>query len=383
MEETERIAVPIPPEVDILGVLGIEDANLRALEADFPQLSFWCNGEAVLIQGATHELALATQAVHRLIAADSATPRFEHAGEHGQNQPLSGQNHPDTRAPEHKQSRKRHTGEQDWTKVNAGTWSQTGATASNPNRTSDRLNIRSVARPDARVAFNDRAVLVNRERVIRPKTPGQAGYLRDIDTHTITFGIGPAGTGKTYLAMARAVRALLDGEVSRLILTRPAVEAGETLGFLPGTLTDKIDPYLRPLYDALREMLDPGSITKMLSDGTIEVAALAYMRGRTLNGAFVVLDEAQNTTSEQMKMFLTRLGFDSKMVVTGDITQIDLPHRQPSGLRQVQNILAGVPDIAFSYLTAADVVRHSLVGEIIGAYQDFEATQNQPDTPGF
>ena len=178
---------------------------------------------------------------------------------------------------------------------------------------------------------------------------------------------------KTYLAMARAVKALLEGEVTRLILTRPAVEAGETLGFLPGTLTDKIDPYLRPLYDALREMLDTGTISRMMSDGTIEVAALAYMRGRTLNGSFIILDEAQNTTSEQMKMFLTRLGFGSKMVVTGDITQIDLPSRQPSGLKQVSEILGDVPDIAFSYLSAADVVRHSLVGEIINAYDSYES----------
>ena len=216
-----------------------------------------------------------------------------------------------------------------------------------------------------------RAVLVNTERVIRPKTPGQAAYVRDIEDHTITFAIGPAGTGKTYLAMARAVRALLEGEVSRLILTRPAVEAGETLGFLPGTLTDKIDPYLRPLYDALREMLDAGTIQKMMSDGTIEVAALAYMRGRTLNGAFVILDEAQNTTAEQMKMFLTRLGFGSKMVVTGDVTH--LPSRQTSGLRQVEQILRGIPDVCFTYLSGADVVRHSLVGEIIQAYARHDA----------
>ena len=218
-----------------------------------------------------------------------------------------------------------------------------------------------------------RAVLVNTERVIRPKTPGQAAYVRDIEDHTITFAIGPAGTGKTYLAMARAARALLEGEVSRLILTRPAVEAGETLGFLPGTLTDKIDPYLRPLYDALREMLDAGTIQKMMSDGTIEVAALAYMRGRTLNGAFVILDEAQNTTAEQMKMFLTRLGFGSKMVVTGDVTQVDLPSRQTSGLRQVEQILRGIPDVCFTYLSGADVVRHSLVGEIIQAYARHDA----------
>ncbi|MDX2375461.1 PhoH family protein [Microbacterium sp. LRZ72] len=218
------------------------------------------------------------------------------------------------------------------------------------------------------------AVLSSRGRVIRPKTRGQKQYVDAIDDHTIVFGIGPAGTGKTYLAMAKAVQALQRKEVSRIILTRPAVEAGERLGFLPGTLTDKIDPYLRPLYDALNEMMDPEVVPKLIATGTIEVAPLAYMRGRTLNDSFVVLDEAQNTTPEQMKMFLTRLGFNTKMVVTGDVTQVDLPGGS-SGLRVVTRILGAVDDIHFSHLSSEDVVRHSLVGRIVDAYSAYEETR--------
>ncbi|MFJ1562894.1 PhoH family protein [Streptomyces erythrochromogenes] len=218
-------------------------------------------------------------------------------------------------------------------------------------------------------------ILSSRGRTIRPKTLNQKRYVDAIDKNTIVFGIGPAGTGKTYLAMAKAVQALQSKQVSRIILTRPAVEAGERLGFLPGTLFDKIDPYLRPLYDALHDMLDPDSIPRLMAAGTIEVAPLAYMRGRTLNDAFVVLDEAQNTTTEQMKMFLTRLGFDSKIVITGDITQIDLPGGARSGLRQVQEILDGVPDIHFSRLTSEDVVRHKLVGRIVDAYEKYDDGQ--------
>ncbi|MBN9177128.1 MAG: PhoH family protein [Microbacterium sp.] len=215
------------------------------------------------------------------------------------------------------------------------------------------------------------AILSSRGRVIRPKTLGQKAYVDAIDENTITFGIGPAGTGKTYLAMAKAVQALQRKEVSRIILSRPAIEAGERLGFLPGTLTDKIDPYLRPLYDALNEMMDPEIVPKLMASGTIEVAPLAYMRGRTLNDSFVVLDEAQNTTPEQMKMFLTRLGFGTRMVVTGDITQIDLP-QGASGLRLVTRVLKDVDDIDFSYLTSDDVVRHTLVGRIVDAYTEYD-----------
>lgn len=218
-------------------------------------------------------------------------------------------------------------------------------------------------------------ILSNRGRTIRPKTLNQKRYVDAIDKHTIVFGIGPAGTGKTYLAMAKAVQALQSKQVNRIILTRPAVEAGERLGFLPGTLYEKIDPYLRPLYDALHDMLDPDSIPRLMAAGTIEVAPLAYMRGRTLNDAFIILDEAQNTSAEQMKMFLTRLGFDSKVVVTGDITQIDLPGGTKSGLRQVQQILEGVEDVHFARLTSTDVVRHKLVGRIVDAYEQFDSRE--------
>jgi phosphate starvation-inducible PhoH-like protein len=218
-------------------------------------------------------------------------------------------------------------------------------------------------------------ILSRRGRTIRPKTLGQKRYVDSIDAHTIVFGIGPAGTGKTYLAMAKAVQALQAKQVNRIILTRPAVEAGERLGFLPGTLFEKIDPYLRPLYDALHDMIDPESIPRLMQAGTIEVAPLAYMRGRTLNDAFIILDEAQNTTLEQMKMFLTRLGFGSKIVVTGDITQIDLPSGTRSGLRVVQEILDGVEDVHFARLTSNDVVRHRLVTDIVDAYARWDAAQ--------
>jgi phosphate starvation-inducible protein PhoH and related proteins len=217
-------------------------------------------------------------------------------------------------------------------------------------------------------------ILSSRGRTIRPKTLNQKRYVDAIDKHTIVFGIGPAGTGKTYLAMAKAVQALQSKQVNRIILTRPAVEAGERLGFLPGTLYEKIDPYLRPLYDALHDMLDPDSIPRLMAAGTIEVAPLAYMRGRTLNDAFIILDEAQNTSPEQMKMFLTRLGFESKIVITGDVTQVDLPNGTKSGLRQVQDILEGLDDVHFSRLTSHDVVRHKLVGRIVDAYEKYDST---------
>jgi phosphate starvation-inducible PhoH-like protein len=226
-------------------------------------------------------------------------------------------------------------------------------------------------------------IISRRGRTIRPKTLNQKRYVDAIDANTIVFGIGPAGTGKTYLAMAKAVQALQTKQVNRIILTRPAVEAGERLGYLPGTLSEKIDPYLRPLYDALHDMVDPESIPRLMQSGTIEVAPLAYMRGRTLNDAFVILDEAQNTTAEQMKMFLTRLGFGSKIVVTGDITQIDLPGGAPSGLKIVREILDGIDDVHFANLTSADVVRHRLVGDIVDAYERWDASRPPiPAAPG-
>ena len=222
------------------------------------------------------------------------------------------------------------------------------------------------------------SILSRRGKNIRPKTLNQKRYVDAIDEHTVVFGIGPAGTGKTYLAVAKAVQALQAKQVNRIILTRPAVEAGERLGFLPGTLYDKIDPYLRPLLDALHDMIDPESIPRLTQAGTIEIAPLGYMRGRTLNDAFIILDEAQNTTPEQMKMFLTRLGFGSKIVVTGDITQIDLPGDTRSGLKVVREILGEIEDVHFANLTSSDVVRHRLVGQIVDAYERYDAQSGRP-----
>ena len=206
---------------------------------------------------------------------------------------------------------------------------------------------------------------------VKPKTLGQKKYIDAIQNNTITFGIGPAGTGKTYLAVAMAVRAFRDEQVSRIILTRPAVEAGEKLGFLPGDLQDKVDPYLRPLYDAMFDMMGPENFQRNMEKGTIEVAPLAYMRGRTLDDSFIILDEAQNTTPEQMKMFLTRLGFNSKAIVTGDVTQIDLPNAGRSGLVEAVKVLKTIDDIAIMRLTEKDVVRHKLVQDIIAAYEKY------------
>jgi phosphate starvation-inducible protein PhoH and related proteins len=249
-------------------------------------------------------------------------------------------------------------------------------TADAVRRTVGMLEEGTAERPAEVLTLN---ILSRRGRTIRPKTLGQKRYVDAIDQHTIVFGIGPAGTGKTYLAMAKAVQALQGKQVNRIILTRPAVEAGERLGFLPGTLYDKIDPYLRPLYDALHDMIDPDSIPRLIANGTIEVAPLAYMRGRTLNDAFIILDEAQNTTLEQMKMFLTRLGFGSKIVVTGDITQVDLPGGTKSGLRVVREILGGVDDVHFALLTSSDVVRHRLVSDIVDAYERWDAEQERAE----
>jgi phosphate starvation-inducible PhoH-like protein len=210
-------------------------------------------------------------------------------------------------------------------------------------------------------------------RTVQPKSPNQRRYLEAIEKYDMVFGVGPAGTGKTYLAVAMAISALLNKQVNRIILARPAVEAGERLGFLPGTLQEKIDPYLRPLYDALFDMLDPERVERYLEKNVIEIAPIAFMRGRTLNDSFVILDEAQNTTSEQMKMFVTRLGFNSKAVITGDITQIDLPNARRSGLLEAIDILNGVNGLAFVHFDESDVVRHHLVQRIIRAYDEYKA----------
>ncbi|MGI9641625.1 MAG: PhoH family protein [Acidimicrobiia bacterium] len=231
-----------------------------------------------------------------------------------------------------------------------------------------------VPRPSG--VFTD-AIAVGRGKIVRAKTLGQKKYVDAIRENTLVFGVGPAGTGKTYLAMACAVEALVTGSVRRIILSRPAVEAGERLGFLPGDLAAKVDPYLRPLYDALYEMLGPEETGRLMEQGTIEIAPLAYMRGRTLNDAFVVLDEAQNTTPEQMKMFLTRLGFNSKMVITGDVTQMDLGNGSPSGLKVVRRVLRNVDGVGFVELTGEDVVRHRIVAAIVNAYARFEAQEKE------
>ena len=241
--------------------------------------------------------------------------------------------------------------------------------------------VETIARGESaqlRALFGEPLVIATQRKTIVPKTLGQKLYLQSMQRSPIVFGIGPAGTGKTYLAMAHAVSALLNNQVQRIILTRPAVEAGETLGFLPGDLREKILPYLRPLYDAMHDMLDAEDVARLTEKGVIEIAPLAYMRGRTLSHAFIILDEAQNTTPEQMMMFLTRLGEESRMVVTGDITQIDLPRAKLSGLLEVGRILREIPGIDFHHFSGADVVRHPLVLKIIDAYERYK----NPITPG-
>ena len=245
-----------------------------------------------------------------------------------------------------------------------------------PIRTEDvEYALKALTNPELmqlRQIYQERVEVPSRRRFVVPRTPGQKQYVDAMRRHDIVFAIGPAGTGKTYLAMAMAVENLTKGEVSRIILTRPAVEAGERLGFLPGDLQEKINPYLRPLYDALFQMMESDMVQRYLDRNIIEVAPLAYMRGRTLNDSFIILDEAQNSTSEQMKMFLTRLGFDSKAVITGDVTQVDLPPDRASGLIHVQSVLAGIPGIEFVKFSGKDVVRHELVQEIIRAYDKAE-----------
>lgn len=311
----------------MVATLGTEDEGLRIVENLYPGISFLARGNVLTITGPT-----------------SVVPRIMHLMEEARGMVARD------------------------SAMTAGVWEQLVAMLK--------------SRPEVSVVdILTHDILSSRGRTIRPKTANQKDYVDAIDRNTVVFGIGPAGTGKTYLAMAKAVQALQHKEVSRIILTRPAVEAGERLGFLPGTLSDKIDPYLRPLYDALHDMMDPETIPRLMAAGTIEVAPLAYMRGRTLNDAFIILDEAQNTTPEQMKMFLTRLGFGSKIVVTGDITQVDLPSGTKSGLRVVRDILRDVDDINFSILDATDVVRHRLVSAIVSAYNSWDDAHPSPTKP--
>jgi len=316
--------IVLPPELSMVTLLGPRDELLRAIEHSFPHLDILVRGNEFHVSGAGSDVALLERTIDELL-------------------------------------------------IVLGTGQALNRDA--VERSVSMLRAHTKERPADVLTMN---ILSNRGRTIRPKTLNQKRYVDAIDKNTIVFGIGPAGTGKTYLAMAKAVAALQTKKVSRIILTRPAVEAGERLGFLPGTLSDKIDPYLRPLYDALHDMVDVESIPRLLASSTIEVAPLGYMRGRTLNDAFIVLDEAQNTSPEQMKMFLTRLGFGSKMVVTGDVTQIDLPSGTPSGLKVVQEILEGVEDVHFAELNAHDVVRHALVGSIVEAYGRWDQLTSGP-----
>ena len=314
----ERTLITVPNAIPMVAVVGPHDDNLRTIEAAFPSVNITVRGNEITLRGPHIDCAKLENLFNELMVV-----------------------------------------------IRSGNVLNVDAV----NRAIEMLEHEPVDHPAEVMSLN---IVSNRGRTIRPKTANQKRYVDAITDHTITFGIGPAGTGKTYLAMAMAVAALQAKKINRIILTRPAVEAGEHLGFLPGTLSEKIDPYLRPLFDALHDMIDIDSIPRLMQSGIIEVAPLAYMRGRTLNDAFVILDEAQNTTPEQMKMFLTRLGFGSKMVVTGDVTQIDLPGGQHSGLKVVRDILKDIDDIDFLELTAEDVVRHRLIGDIVKAYDKFD-----------
>ena len=310
--------IVVPNTHPMVALLGANDENLRQFEKDFPEVDVLVRGNEIHLSGDVTEIGLAEQVIAEMLSI-------------------------------------LRTGQ--------------GLTPDAVERSVAMLRADRSLSPSQLLTAN---ILSTRGKAIRAKTLNQKRYVDAIDHNTIVFGIGPAGTGKTYLAVAKAVQALQSKQINRIILTRPAVEAGERLGFLPGTLSEKIDPYLRPLYDALHDMIDPDRIPQLMTSGTIEVAPLAYMRGRTLNDAFIILDEAQNTTAEQMKMFLTRLGFGSTMVVTGDVTQVDLPGGTTSGLRIVQKILDGIDDVQFCELTSRDVVRHKLVGDIVDAYGRYE-----------
>ena len=314
----ERTLITVPNAIPMVAVVGPHDDNLRVIEAAFPSVNITVRGNEITLRGPHIDCARLENLFNEMMVV-----------------------------------------------IRSGNILNVDAV----NRAIAMLENDPVDHPAEVMSLN---IVSNRGRTIRPKTANQKRYVDAIEDHTITFGIGPAGTGKTYLAMAMAVAALQAKKINRIILTRPAVEAGESLGFLPGTLSEKIDPYLRPLFDALHDMIDIDTIPRLMQSGIIEVAPLAYMRGRTLNDAFVILDEAQNTTPEQMKMFLTRLGFGSKMVITGDVTQIDLPNSQKSGLKVVRDILQEIDDITFLELTAEDVVRHRLIGDIVKAYDKFD-----------
>lgn len=348
MATTTRV-VTVPPELDPVSVFGPVDEVIRVVEQAFPDLTIIVRGNRVAIMSRSKQTeaqaAQAEEVMHTLIDEAYTAPMDADTVRRLLDRRVLRNG---VRAQRVDNVRR----------FGASTAIPRNAMAGNDEqyRTADR-----------RRAYVPGVITFAAGVPVRPKTAGQIAYVNTIESNTITFVIGPAGTGKTYLAVAKAVRAFQDGEVRRIILTRPAVEAGENLGFLPGTLSEKVDPYLRPLYDALSDMLGAEQLHRLMDDGTIEVAPLAYMRGRTLNDAFVILDEAQNTTEQQMKMFLTRLGFNTKMVITGDITQVDLTVPR-SGLSTIEQILHGIDSIAFAHLEASDVVRHALVGKIVQAY---------------
>jgi phosphate starvation-inducible PhoH-like protein len=309
---TRRIV--LPPDLNLLALLGKNDEHLRALESQY-DVRITARGHDVTLKGEERQVVEAERVIRELVQMLRERPVL----------------------------------------------------AASDVRSALRIAGHE-AGADVRSVLADAIAVPSRRKLITPKTANQKRYIDAIRAHDLVVAIGPAGTGKSYLAVAMAVSALVKREVARIILTRPAVEAGERLGFLPGDLTEKVHPYLRPLYDALYDMLEPDKVTSLTEKGAIEIAPLAYMRGRTLNDAFIILDEAQNTTSEQMKMFLTRLGFNAKMVITGDITQVDLPLNRQSGLIEIQTVLQGIDGIRFLYFDDRDVVRHDLVSAIVRAY---------------
>lgn len=315
----------IPAAIPIVSVMGVADQSLRVLEKAFPSTQIWLTDRTVHLKGPRADVEIISEILGEMIAAAASGAPLD------------------------------------------------------PATIGHAIGL---LRADVGTSAGQRAPLGVSGKYVKAKTPGQQKYLDALSDYQVTFGIGPAGTGKTYLAMAKAVEALLHGSVRRLILTRPAVEAGENLGYLPGSLTEKINPYLRPLYDALQDLLEDGALPRLMEAGAIEVAPLAYMRGRTLNDAYVILDEAQNTSPAQMKMLLTRLGYGSKLAVTGDVTQVDLSRGQLSGLVHAEQVLKDVRGIKFCYLSSADVVRTQIVADIVDAYEEWDARHPASGTPG-
>lgn len=367
MATTTR-TITLPPELDPVAVLGPVDQVIREVERAFPDLTIIVRGNRIAIM--SHSKATEAQAsqaedvIETIIGAAYDAPMdADTVRRMLDRNALRNDQHMRPDAP----ARGGHDGRARGPRFHTVGEPPAGRDRHAGARTQADADVSAPHGDDRRKPRVPGVITYALGVPVRAKTAGQVAYLNAVESHTITFAIGPAGTGKTYLAVAKAVAAFQDRRIRRIILTRPAVEAGENLGFLPGTLNEKVDPYLRPLYDALSDMLGADQLRRYMDDGTIEVAPLAYMRGRTLNDAFVILDEAQNTTEQQMKMFLTRLGFNTKMVITGDVSQVDLTVTR-SGLATIEGILGGIDDIAFAHLDASDVVRHKLVGQIVEAY---------------